>query len=162
MERKTLSFKVGKPILAKLLTDSPKTGQSKFGKWYLFSFLVIKGEEPGEYGAFLPEKPALALIKKGLKANDYVVIMKVALEKETPDSDGKLKKSIFVNYLVHSLEEAIKFYSEKLSIQEDFVKTLKAFNNELETESLTPSEEELNKIESEICNHEINVDEIPM
>lgn len=125
-QKPQLKFEAFKPVVIMLLFDQPKTGESKFGKWYLYSVLGILGCDPVEYSAFLPESVHRQIQSKGLKANDLVVITKYLYEKEILTDDNKKKVVSSLAYLTHSLDEAISYYSNKSNHWLEMVDNLKA------------------------------------
>ncbi len=75
MERKKLELELNKPTNIEMLFDQCHTGESQYGKYYLYAVRVL-GEE---FSFFAPEEVHLKLSE--LKRGDAAVITKVATQK---------------------------------------------------------------------------------
>ena len=79
-ERKKLEIsEINKPMVLELLFDSPVTGQSKFGDYFLYA--VRNGDGTTEYSYFAP--PEVHEQLKGLKKGSKVIITKLAEQKNS-------------------------------------------------------------------------------
>jgi len=77
MERQKLEFEVNRPTPIKLLFDDCVTGQSKYGKYYMYA--VQNGDGSTEYSLFAPE--ALHDLLKKHKKGANLLVTKIASQR---------------------------------------------------------------------------------
>ena len=80
MENKALKFNPNLPTEVELTFDEPKTGEGKFGTWYLYGIkLTVKGEN----GFFATEILNDKLQVIGVKSGSKLIITKVVKDEKT-------------------------------------------------------------------------------
>ena len=80
MENKAKKFDPNLPTEVELSFDQPKTGEGKYGTWYLYGIMPLI---TGENGFFATDLLHKKLQELGAKSGDKLVITKVAKDDKT-------------------------------------------------------------------------------
>lgn len=148
-QRPLLKLKPNKPVLVKFLYDTPLTGTSKYGNWYLYSFeSTNEAGETMEYGLFVSDGLHQQIQKGGFKANDYAVLVKNLYEKEI-EENNRTRSAYGVSYLIYTPEKAIEFLNEKIKYYEDLKSKFSLYVKEEPVQEIQKSDQTPTEIPKE-------------